>query len=96
MQRDGVTLTMRVAHLPAGHCTKSVCPAVNADKARLHIGAVAFIYRFGSSLNEHVHLHVCAVDGVFEEVSSEEGDGSDATARSAPPRIIFHPATSYC
>jgi hypothetical protein len=43
--------------------------AANADKANLHIGAVAFIHRFGSSLNEHVHFHVCAVDGVFEEVA---------------------------
>jgi hypothetical protein len=38
------------------------------DKAALHIGAVAFIHRFGSSLNEHVHFHICVVDGVFEEV----------------------------
>jgi len=38
--------------------------AANADKAALHIGAVAFIHRFGSSLNEHVHFHVCVVDGV--------------------------------
>jgi hypothetical protein len=34
--------------------------------------------RFGSSLNEHVHFHVCVVDGVFEEVSGD---------------VIFHPAT---
>jgi hypothetical protein len=52
--------------------------AVNVDKATLHIGAVAFIHRFGSSLNEHVHFHVCAVDGVFE--ATESG-------------IIFHPTT---
>jgi hypothetical protein len=38
------------------------------NKAAQHIGAVAFIHRFGSSLNGHVHFHVCAVDGVFEEV----------------------------
>ena len=59
------------------------------DKAALHIGAVAFIHRFGSSLNEHVHFHVCAVDGVFEEVTGE--GGADAQARS--PGVIFHPAT---
>lgn len=34
----------------------------------MHIVAVAFIHRFGSSLNEHVHLHVCAGDGVFVEL----------------------------
>ena len=29
-------------------------------------GAIAFIHRFGSSLNEHVHFHCCIVDGVFQ------------------------------
>ena len=47
------------------------------SKTALHIGAVAFIHRFGSSLNEHVHFHVCVVDGVFEEVAGS---------------VIFHPA----
>jgi len=36
-----------------------------------HIGAIAFIHWFGSSLNEHVHFHVCLVDGVFEEVAED-------------------------
>ena len=36
------------------------CPsATPADRASLHLGAVAFIHRFGSSLNTHVHL-LCA------------------------------------
>ena len=37
-----------------------------------------------TSLNEHVHFHVCVVDGVFEPMAGEEGvcDG-----------VIFHPAT---
>ena len=51
---------------------------MQVDKATLHIGAVAFIHRFGSSLNEHVHFHVCVVDGVFEEVVCG---------------VIFHPAS---
>ena len=55
------------------------CPgAANSDKAALHIGAVAFIHRFGSSLNEHVHFHVCVVDGVFDAVAGN---------------VIFHPAS---
>ena len=29
-------------------------------------GAVAFIHRFGSALNEHTHFHVVVIDGVFE------------------------------
>jgi hypothetical protein len=65
------------------------------DKAALHIGAVAFIHRFGSSLNEHVHFHVCAVDGVFEEVAGEGGADAQAQARAqaCAPGVIFHPAT---
>lgn len=27
------------------------------------IGAIAFIHRFGSSLNEHTHFHCCIVEG---------------------------------
>jgi len=42
------------------------------DKAALRIGAVAFIHRFGSSLNTHVHFHVCVVDGVFEAVTADD------------------------
>jgi hypothetical protein len=51
------------------------------DKATLHIGAVAFIHRFGSSLNGHVHFHVCVVDGVFEEVAvAGEADAKEVLA----------------
>ena len=41
------------------------------DRAVLQIGAVAFIHRFCSSLNEHVHFHVCVVDGVFVGVAGD-------------------------
>jgi len=58
------------------------------DKAAVHIGAVAFILRFGSSLNTHVHCHVCVVDGVFEAL------GVDITADPATPLgVAFHPAS---
>jgi hypothetical protein len=69
--------------------------AANADNAALHIGAIAFIHRFGSSLNGHVHFHVCAVDGVFEEVAGEGGAAAQAQARAqaCAPGVIFHPAT---
>ena len=30
-------------------------------------GAVTFVQRFGSSLNLHLHLHVCVLDGVYIE-----------------------------
>jgi len=65
--------------------------AANADKESLHIGAVAFTHRFGFSLNEHVHFHVCVVDGVFEEVA---GEGSaDAAMQVSASGVVFHPAT---
>ena len=65
--------------------------AAHMDKAGLHIGAIAFIHRFGSSLNEHVHFHVCVVDGVFEELV---GEGSaDAAMQVSASGVVFHPAT---
>lgn len=46
------------------------------------IGAVAFIHRFGSSLNEHVHFHCCVIDGVFEPIADTEEEG----------RVVFNAA----
>jgi hypothetical protein len=66
--------------------------AANVDKATLHIGAVAFIHRFGSSLNAHVHFHVCVVDGVFEEIPVAVVGQTDV--QSSPPGIVFHPASA--
>ena len=51
-------------------------------------GAVAFIHRFGSSLNQHTHFHVIVIDGVFEPdqersarfIEVEELDADDAEA----------------
>jgi hypothetical protein len=36
---------------------------------KTHPGSVCFVQRFGSSLNLHVHLHVCALDGVFVDAT---------------------------
>jgi len=30
------------------------------------LGAVSFVHRFGSALNEHVRSHCAVIDGVFE------------------------------
>ena len=44
--------------------------------ASARIGAVAFIHRFGSSLNEHVHFHCCIIDGVFDPAAdTNEAEG---------------------
>jgi hypothetical protein len=66
--------------------------AAQVDKAAQHIGAIAFIHRFGSSLNGHVHFHVCVVDGVFEAVAGA-GD-ADAAPQAAAPSVVFHPASA--
>ncbi|OLP07387.1 putative transposase [Rhodoferax antarcticus ANT.BR] len=64
-----------------------------ADPASLHLGAVAFIHRFGSSLNTHVHFHVCVVDGVFEALPDVQSDSDSDLAESAnAASITFHPA----
>lgn len=68
MQRDGAVLGMvlRIFLSAIAQILSANCPGgASADKATLHIGAVAFIHRFGSSLNGHVHFHVCVVYGVF-------------------------------
>ena len=98
MQRDGAVLGMvlRIFLLVIAQTLQASSPgAARTDKAALHIGAVAFIHRFGSSLNEHVHFHVCAVDGVFEEAAGEGGADADAQAlaQAREPGVIFHPAT---
>ncbi len=93
MQRDGAVLNMvlRIFLRVIGQSLQSHSPgAAQVDKAALHIGAVAFIHRFGSSLNEHVHFHVCVVDGVFEEVVGESA--AQPQAQATAPRVIFHPA----
>ena len=93
MQRDGAVLNMvlRIFLRVIGQSLQSHSPgAAQVDKAALHIGAVAFIHRFGSSLNEHVHFHVCVVDGVFEELVGE--GAAQPQAQATAPRVIFHPA----
>jgi hypothetical protein len=102
MQRDSAVLGMvlRIFLRVIEQTLQAHCPgAANVVKAALHIGAVVFIHRFGSSLNEHVHFHVCAVDGVIAEAVGEGAADADAQARAqAPdqarrPCVIFHPAT---
>ncbi len=99
MQRDGPVLgiVLRIFLRVIAQSLQAHNPgAAQVDKAVLHIGAIAFIHRFGSSLNGHVHFHVCVVDGVFEEVAGEcDVDVSaDADVQVPPPGIVFHPASA--
>jgi hypothetical protein len=96
MQRDSAVLSMvlRIFLRVIEQTLRANSPgAANADRAALHIGAIAFIHRFGSSLNEHVHFHVCVVDGVFEEVAGEGDADDEAHAQARSTSFIFHPAT---
>jgi len=49
---------------------------------RVHIAAVSFPQRFGSSLNPHFHYHVLAIDGVFSEGASGDVRFHEATGLS--------------
>ncbi len=56
--------------------------------ARPRLGGISFLHRFGSALNHHVHLHVCATDGVFTPAATEAG--CDAPPAFLPARPITH------
>ena len=45
--------------------------AASGVVGKTHAGALTFVHRFGSSLNLHVHLHVCVFDGVYVERANE-------------------------
>ena len=34
------------------------------------LGAVAFVHRFGSTLNAHLHFHCVVIEGVFESAAA--------------------------
>ncbi|MDP3537537.1 MAG: transposase [Azonexus sp.] len=63
------------------HGLRAACSGAQGRTAR--IGAVAFIHRFGSLLNPHVHFHCVVVDGVFE--SATGGAITGALSRNAGP-----------
>jgi hypothetical protein len=49
-------------------CLRAHSPG-SSPAARL--GAVAFIHRFGSTLNAHLHFHCVVIDGVFEPAPAD-------------------------
>jgi len=97
MQRDGAVLNMvlRIFLRVIEQSLQQHCPgAAQVDKAALRIGAVAFIHRFGSSLNEHVHFHVCVIDGVFEVMPGDaDADATSPGVLAGTPKLRFHPAS---
>ena len=57
-------------------CLRANSPDASAS-ARL--GAIAFIHRFGSTLNAHLHFHCVVIDGVFDTTAAGE--------------VVFHAVT---
>jgi hypothetical protein len=53
---------------------------------RPRLGGISFLHRFGSALNHHVHLHVCATDGGF--MPAVGGAGCCAPPAFLPVRPI--------
>lgn len=90
LQRDTALqgAVLRILLRGIEHCLREHSTGCDS-KAR--IGAIAFIHRFGSSLNEHTHFHCCVVDGVFQPASKigETADAADALAK-----VDFHAATN--
>ncbi len=72
----------RLLGAAAGVTSDACAPAA----ARPRLGAVSFLHRFGSALNHHMHLHVCATEGVF--VPAADGAGCDASPAFLPARPI--------
>ena len=56
----------------------------------MDVGAVAFIHHFGSSLNTHVHFHLCLSYGVFEALQGDPNANS-----ASPPGLVFHPCDAH-
>ena len=60
-----------------------------AGQAHPRLGAVSFQHRFGSSLNQHVHLHACVTDGVVKQRTP----GGGVTFHAARPLTASDLAT---
>ena len=78
LQGAALRLFLRVVE----QCLRAHSPG-SGPTARL--GAVAFIHRFGSSLNAHLHFHCVVIDGAFDSAPTggvvfHAAAGLDATA----------------
>ncbi len=76
---------MRLFLRAVASCLREHSPG-SGPAARL--GAVAFIHRFGSTLNPHLHFHCVVSDGVFDAAATggiifTAATGVNATATSA-------------
>jgi len=78
-------------------CLRAHSPGAS-PAARL--GAVAFIHRFGATLNAHLHFHCVVVDGVFEPAAGgivfHAASGLDATAITRVQAQVRRRLLRYC
>ena len=81
LQRDAALqgTVLRIFLRVVERCLREHSPGCAASA---RIGALVFIHRFGSALNEHVHFHCCILDGVFESIADTVEQES----------VIFHAA----
>jgi hypothetical protein len=77
------------AEKPARHYKRAA--KKSGEVGKLHAGAVTFVQRFGSSLNLHVHLHTCALDGVY--VEGEDGHAPRFVPAPSPSRAELYVLT---
>ena len=109
MQRDGAGLNMvlRIFLRVIAHSLQTHCPsAAQVDQAALHIGAVAFIHRFGALLNPHEHFHCLVIEGVFAADASGRATFHESRApdqklldevpRQGPPPSAARAGPAWC
>ena len=57
----------RVAGIAMREVQRATAGASTGTAAAFRSGGVLFVHRFGATLNAHVHLHLCMLDGVVAQ-----------------------------
>lgn len=83
--RNHAALATRVLRIFIGSIQRALRRSAAAP-AHARLGAVSFLQRFGSSLNEHWHYHCCVSDGVFVAADGQ-------TLAADGQTLAFMPAT---
>ncbi len=63
LDRDADCLK-RVAGIAMSEVQRATAGASTSTAKAARSGGVLFVHRFGATLNAHVHLHLCMLDGV--------------------------------
>ena len=66
LDRDADCLK-RVAGIAVSEVQRAPAGASTSTAAAGRSGGVLFVHRFGATLNAHVHLHLCILDGVVAQ-----------------------------